>query len=381
MIQIRVRLQHPEPARAVRHLAAAVLASTMVHGAVLATVVAYGGGTPGGEKTGGRVYHVQILQLTKPLYWPDRPMSEGSRRGAGAGARRVPALSSGPQTLVVNGASREVRLRAAIPLPTIVSRTQTLPLPARTEPVRPDPEPQLRAIQMLNPSAPPVVSIISLPEVLRAPDATPIPAVSQAPDPGSSKVNASAPGGSLPGHDPSAGEPLLPDKTRGVAEASGAREKLARIELPRNGKPEISVFGESIAEQYPETEKGMRGLAVSTLYLKMGLRKNWILEYWAPSAQKAQDESGRAAGLEAPWPYVMLRPEVMFPPGADAVLVRGALTVEGRLERLQMLLPVEWAQMDDLFRALRQWEFRPALLSGQPQAVEGLLVIPRQPEE
>jgi hypothetical protein len=272
----------------------------------------------------------------------------------------------------------------------VVSRTQTQPLPSHADQVRPDPEqqrpdpePQPPAAESLNRSAPPAVSILSLPEVLRAPDATLIPAVSQAADPGASGNNAAPSGGSLPAHGTAGASTTLPTAQTGggAAQEIGTGEKLARIELPRDGKPEISVFGESIAEQYPETEKDMRGLAVSTVYLQMGLRKNWILEYWAPASEKAPAERGGTAGLDAPWPYVMLKPDVIFPPGVDAVLTRGVLTIEGRLERLQILLPLEWAQRDDLLRVLRQWEFRPAMRNGQPQTVEVFLVIPRQPED
>jgi hypothetical protein len=46
-----------------------------------------------------------------------------------------------------------------------------------------------------------------------------------------------------------------------------------------------------------------------------------------------------------------------------------------------MLLPAEWAHRNSLLHALQQWKFRPASRNGQAQAVEVLLVIPRQPEE
>jgi hypothetical protein len=104
----------------------------------------------------------------------------------------------------------------------------------------------------------------------------------------------------------------------------------------------------------------------------MGLRKNWTLEYWS---------QGSTAALAAPWAYTMFRPKLTLPADADALLVRGRLNAEGRLEQLVMLAPAEWAQRDSLFQALGQWKFRAAAKNGEAVAVEVLLVIPRQPEE
>ena len=115
----------------------------------------------------------------------------------------------------------------------------------------------------------------------------------------------------------------------------------------------------------------MPGRVVATVFLRVGLRKNWTLEYWL---------QGGTTALDPPWAYTMFRPNFTLPPEADALLVRGRLNVEGRLEQLAMLAPVEWAQKDSLFRALEQWKFRAAAKNGQPVAVEVLLVIPRQDE-
>jgi hypothetical protein len=76
----------------------------------------------------------------------------------------------------------------------------------------------------------------------------------------------------------------------------------------------------------------------------------------------------------------MFRPNLTLPADADALLVRGRLNAEGRLEQLVMLAPSEWAQKDSLFHALEQWKFRPAAKNGQAVVVEVLLVIPRQEE-
>jgi hypothetical protein len=74
----------------------------------------------------------------------------------------------------------------------------------------------------------------------------------------------------------------------------------------------------------------VRGLVVSTIYLPMGLKKSWIMEYWTAGGDKTPAKGG-TGGVEAPWPYLMFRPEAELPPDADAVLVRGSLNAEGQL--------------------------------------------------
>jgi hypothetical protein len=136
-----------------------------------------------------------------------------------------------------------------------------------------------------------------------------------------------------------------------------------------------------VAEQFAEAEDKMRGLVVSTIYLRMGLKKSWILEYWIAAEEGSAAPKGMTAGLEAPWPYVMFRLDPALPPDADVVLVRGTVTAAGQLDRLSLLLPAEWSRKGSLFQALTQWRFRPASRDGHAQAVEVLLMIPRQPEE
>ena len=152
---------------------------------------------------------------------------------------------------------------------------------------------------------------------------------------------------------------------------------LTRIELPPHSRPPVSLLGLSVAGQYGEVANQMQARVVSTIYLDMGLKKRWILEYW--TAQP--DQKGGITRLDAPWPYVMLRPKVEFSPGENVVLIRGVLTTEGQLQDLSPLLPPHRSREDRLFEALAQWKFRPASRNGQPLPVEVLLVIPRQPEE
>jgi hypothetical protein len=263
-----------------------------------------------------------------------------------AGRASLPA----PQTLIVERAPPDLKLKQAIPLPIAVSWRALQALPPNEEHVRldakqaPAPEP-----------SPPKVNVISLPEPThRAPDAVVIPMVNQSDAPDSQGRE-------------SAGSASIPVAQADLAEVrvggDGADPNLVRIKLPPDSKPQAVILGES--PQIP-------GRIVSTVFISVGLPKNWTLEYWTP---------GNSSAPDAPWPYTMFRPNITLPAEANALLVRGLLTVEGRLEQLAMLAPAELAQKDSLFQALGQWIFRPAAKNGQAVAVEVLMVIPRQPKE
>jgi hypothetical protein len=140
---------------------------------------------------------------------------------------------------------------------------------------------------------------------------------------------------------------------------------LTRIDMPPNGKPRSNVLGES-----PE----MPGRLVSTIYIRVGLKKNWTLEYWS---------QGNTTALDAPWPFTIFRPNnLVLPSDADSLMITGRLGIEGKLEQLKMLAaPAKWTQSDLLLHALEQWVFRPAAKDGVPIPVDVLFVIPPQPED
>ena len=111
-----------------------------------------------------------------------------------------------------------------------------------------------------------------------------------------------------------------------------------------------------------------------TFYLHVGVSKNWILQYSLPRSEEASI-SGDAPRLTAPWPYVILRPNLVTP-NTDGVMIHGLLNTAGKLEKLALVFPAEFADAKFILDSLRQWQFRPAMQSGQAAAVEILLIIP-----
>jgi len=169
-------------------------------------------------------------------------------------------------------------------------------------------------------------------------------------------------------------------QNQGSDERSGADSEPAfdHITVPKDGRFGVVVVGSSLVEQYPEMSGLWSGRLAYTVYLHVGLAKSWILQYSLPRAAEA---AGNTLRPEAPWPYDIVRPQLI--PGnfnVDAIMVRGLVNVAGRFEQLAIVFPPQFAQTKSVIGALQQWQFRPATQNGQAAAVEVLLIIPEEPE-
>jgi hypothetical protein len=157
---------------------------------------------------------------------------------------------------------------------------------------------------------------------------------------------------------------------------SGSEPSVTRIVLPKDGQFGVVVVGSSMAEQYPEAV-GLWGSRLAyTVYLHVGLSKNWILQYCLPPGAVAAN-NGAATRLEAPWPYLMERPELSSADlNADAIMVHGFVNASGRFEKLAIVFPAGFAQTKFVLSALDRWQFRAAMQNGLMTTVEVLLIIP-----
>jgi hypothetical protein len=152
---------------------------------------------------------------------------------------------------------------------------------------------------------------------------------------------------------------------------------VTEIRQPMDGQFSAVVVGSSIAEKYPETMQMWAGRLAYTVYLHVGLEKNWILQYAV--TREAASVDGNAAQPKAPWPYLMERPHLA--PGdfnSDAVMVHGRLNASGQFEALAVVFPTDFSQGQFVLSALRQWRFRPATQNGMVVALEVLLIIPEE---
>jgi hypothetical protein len=160
--------------------------------------------------------------------------------------------------------------------------------------------------------------------------------------------------------------------------AAGDAASMTEIRQPMDGQFGAVVVGASLAERYPETMQLWAGRLAYTVYLHVGLQKNWILQY-AAIREAASANGDDATQPNAPWPYLMERPHLAPDDfNSDAVMVHGRLNTSGHFEALAVVFPTDFSQAQFVLSALRQWRFRPARQDGKIIAVEVLLIIPEE---
>lgn len=167
----------------------------------------------------------------------------------------------------------------------------------------------------------------------------------------------------------------------GSSNAHGSGEgdngTVTRISVPKNGQFNVVVVGSSLDEQYPETTEVWKGRLAYSVYLHVGLEKNWIMQYSLPRA--ADSANAGSAHLDAPWPYYIVRPN-LNPDDAtsDSVMVHGFVNEAGHFEKLSVVFPTDmgYAREQLVLNALQQWQFRAGSHDGQVAKLEVLLIIP-----
>jgi len=276
----------------------------------------------------------------------------------------------------------------AIPIPQLV---QLPPVSASQSSAQPTPAAivSLSDLRMKNGSAnlPPVneavasnSQIVLTPHEMHdfSPTATDVPAASpaQGSGPGSNgKANNDGSGAAQPGAGGNSGS---------SAQASNpgldqyAQPTSTQITLPKEGRFGAVVIGNSLQDQYPELAGVWNGRLAYTVYLHVGLNHNWIMQYALPRNIDAA-HAGNVVGLDAPWPYNIVRPNLV--PGsvdADAIMIHGYINQTGHFETLSLVLPPAFPQAQFVLTALSKWQFRPAQQGGQSTKVEVLIIIPEQ---
>jgi hypothetical protein len=173
------------------------------------------------------------------------------------------------------------------------------------------------------------------------------------------------------------GGATMADAERQVSDSAASGESAERIQLPPNGRFGVVVVGTSLADQYPQTLQIWSDRVAYTAYLHVGTPKAWILQY-AQLRNADAASGGTVAHLEAPWPYDIVRPNLLSKDlNADALMIHGVLNQSGRLENLAIAYPDGYAHASFVLRELAKWQFRPAQQLGKATPVEVLLIIPQ----
>ena len=192
------------------------------------------------------------------------------------------------------------------------------------------------------------------------------------------KGSTAGPGAGAGGTGPGAGQGVGTGNAAGAGgQGNTGGKEMVRLVRPANGNHSAVVFGASASEPYPESAGVLTGKIIYTVYLQMGLRKNWILQYCLPKvAGPDLGARGAMSVLAPPWPTLMVRPKDNGAADSDYILVHGMITEAGRFVQLATVTPEQFESKKQLMDALQQWEFRPATREGQPSVVEVLLIIP-----
>lgn len=181
--------------------------------------------------------------------------------------------------------------------------------------------------------------------------------------------NSSGPGGA-------SGSGTAPAQVSNLGTDQFARPTITQVTLPKQGHFGAVVIGNSLQDQYPELAGVWNGRMAYTVYLHVGLTRNWIMQYALPRPKDAAG-AGKVVHLDAPWPYNIVRPNLVPDSiDADAIMVHGYINQAGRFEALNLIIPQAFPQAQFVLAALAKWQFRPALQDGQSTKVEVLIIIP-----
>jgi hypothetical protein len=150
------------------------------------------------------------------------------------------------------------------------------------------------------------------------------------------------------------------------------------ITLPKDGKFGVVVVGSSTSNEYLEAQRIWNGRMAYTTYVHVGLAKNWILQY-SPLRATGAAAGGFERRIEAPWPYDILRPDLLYTElDAHALVLHGIVNQYGRFEWLAIASPAQYSRASFVLNTLQQWRFRPARQDGKEAPVEVVLILPNQ---
>jgi hypothetical protein len=165
------------------------------------------------------------------------------------------------------------------------------------------------------------------------------------------------------------------------AAGSALAIEATRKEYPTNGVFDIVVQSAG-PEGMQESAGVLTGKPVYSVYLQVGGRKEWILQYCvpasdvlAPAVSGSVVRLGGPARLSAPFPLVTYRPPLVHGPG-KYLMLHGFINPQGRFQELRAIGAHDLLQAELAVGVLSRWEFRPASHGGKPVRVEMLLAIP-----
>jgi len=165
-----------------------------------------------------------------------------------------------------------------------------------------------------------------------------------------------------------------------LAPVSASADAFTRIIHPVNGNFDV-VITQSARDDTPEFANLLKGNPVYTVYLQVGDKKEWVLEYCLPAQENSRNSINQlyvenVEPLSPPYPITTVIPSSLtFSEQPSSIILHGRLTVTGdfrNIEDCSLGNPTR----PQLAPYIEQWRFRPALKNRTPTEVEVLLVIP-----
>jgi hypothetical protein len=163
--------------------------------------------------------------------------------------------------------------------------------------------------------------------------------------------------------------------------ATGNRPGVVRVEHPRTGSFDVVIMQAASRDDLPDIGGTLAGNPVYSVYLRVGDRKEWVLEYCVAGSDRSQVSPYQvslddAAPITPPYPVSTSIPNAM--PGQafnKHLVIHGFLSSNGTFRNMKMpnaATPLA----EQILALLGEWQFRPALQRQKAIELEILLVIP-----
>jgi hypothetical protein len=162
---------------------------------------------------------------------------------------------------------------------------------------------------------------------------------------------------------------------------AAATPDVTRISHPEGGNFDVVIMQSATRDDLPDLGGILSGAPVYTVYLRVGDRREWLLEYCVPGRASVQANPYEVTvedvgSITPPYPISTAIPNgLLLQPNTKNIVLHGMLTSAGDF-RISKAPEAGNPYLTELTALLGEWRFRPAFRNKRPIDVEVLLVIP-----
>jgi hypothetical protein len=156
---------------------------------------------------------------------------------------------------------------------------------------------------------------------------------------------------------------------------------ITRVTHPEGGNFDVVIMQSATRDDLPDLGGILSGVPVYTVYLRVGDRKEWLLEYCVPGRESVQANPYEVTvedvgSITPPYPLSTAIPNgLLSQQNTKHIVLHGLLTSTGDF-RISKAPEAGNPLLTELKALLGEWRFRPAFRNKRPIDVEVLLVIP-----